>query len=87
MEAGFARHHRILHGKAKFAEGGVHINGIESFWSFAKRRHQKFNGLRRSSFPIFLKETEFRFNTRQDNLYRILLRSCRIRPLRRTELE
>ena len=90
VEAGFTRHHRInkyvdpVH--PVFVESGVHINGIESFWSYAKRRHQKFNGLRRASFPIFLKETEFRFNTRSENLYKILLKSCRLNPLRSPHL-
>lgn len=87
VEAGFSKHHRInkYYGrdKVRFSENGVHINGIESFWSYAKRRHAKFNGLRRTSFPIFLKETEFRFNTRDQDLYKILLRSCRTNPLRR----
>jgi transposase-like protein len=91
VEAGFSRHHRINKyddpAHPKFAENGVHINGIESFWSYAKRRHQKFNGLRRASFPIFLKETEFRFNTRTQNLYKILLKSCRLKPLRHAQLE
>jgi len=87
VEAGFSRHHRINkyydRDRTVFSENGVHINGIESFWSYAKRRHQKFNGLRRSAFPTFLKETEFRFNTRDQNLYKILLTSCRMKPLRR----
>lgn len=87
VEAGFARHHRIRkyygRDRARFSENGVHINGIESFWSYAKRRHQKFNGLRHSSFAVFLKETEFRFNARQNDLYKILLKSCRLNPLRR----
>lgn len=87
VEAGFSRHHRINkyydRDRAVFAENGVHINGIESFWSYAKRRHQKFNGIPRSSFPAFLKETEFRFNCRENDLYRILLKSCRLKPLRR----
>ncbi|MEM1388359.1 MAG: IS1595 family transposase [Pseudomonadota bacterium] len=87
VEAGFKRHHRIKkyynRTRAVFAENGVHINGIESFWSYAKRRHAKFNGLRKSAFPAFLKETEFRFNTRHRDLYKILLASCRLKPLRR----
>lgn len=86
VAAGFSRHHRINkyynRDRTVFAENGVHINGIESFWSYAKRRHQKFNGLRRTSFPTFLKETEFRFNTRNQDLYKILLKSCRLKPLR-----
>lgn len=87
VEAGFKRHDRINkyydRDHTVFSENGVHINGIESFWSYAKRRHQKFNGLPRESFPAFLKETEFRFNTRNQDLYRILLSSCRMKPLRR----
>jgi len=69
MEAGFRRHHGINHWKANSAGGGVHINGIESFWSYAERRHAKFKGLRKTSFPVFLNETEFRFNARHGNLY------------------
>ena len=87
VEAGFARHHRISHGTGDFARGRVHINGIESFWSYAKRRLAKFNGLRRESFPHFLKETEFRFNNRDQNLYKIMLRSCRKTPLRTAQLD
>jgi hypothetical protein len=86
VEAGFSRHHRIDKyddpNHPVFVEKGVHINGIESFWSYAKRRHQKFDGLRRDAFPIFLKETEFRFNNRTNDLYKILLKSCRLPPLR-----
>ena len=87
VEAGFTRHHRInkywQRDRPVYVENGVHINGIESFWSYAKRRHQKFNGLRRSRFPTFLKETEFRFNNREQDLCKILLTSCRMKPLRR----
>jgi len=87
VEAGFAKHHRINkyydRDRAVFSENGIHINGIESFWSYAKRRHAKFNGLRKTSFATFLKETEFRFNTREQDLYKILLASCRMNPLRR----
>ena len=91
VEAGFERHHRIRKyanpEKTIFSENGVHINGIESFWSYAKRRHQKFNGLRRAAFATFLKETEFRFNNRSQNLYKILLKSCRQNPLRAPQME
>ena len=87
VEAGFKRHHRInkyyQRNRAIFSENGVHINGIESSRSYAKRRHAKLGGLRKTSFPVFLKETEFRFNNRKNDLYKILLKSCRMKPLRR----
>ncbi|MDF3119078.1 IS1595 family transposase, partial [Haemophilus influenzae] len=37
-------------------------NGIENFWSQAKRILRKYNGIDRKNFPLFLKECKFRFN-------------------------
>lgn len=37
-------HYRVFHSENKFARGKCHVNGIENFWSFAKRRLAKFNG-------------------------------------------
>ena len=54
-------HHRINHSKL-FADRQNHINGIENFWNQAKRVLRKYNGIDRKSFPLFLKECEFRFN-------------------------
>ncbi len=57
-------HYRVYHSHDEFARGKNHINGIESFWSFAKRRLSKFNGLHKHTFALHLKECEFRFNCR-----------------------
>ena len=38
-------HHRVFHSHNEFARGKCHVNGIESFWSYCKRRLAKFNGL------------------------------------------
>lgn len=54
-------HERINH-SALFANGKNHINGIENFWNQAKRVLRKYNGIPKESFPLFLKECEFRFN-------------------------
>jgi transposase len=54
-------HHRINHSE-EFADKKNHINGIENFWNQAKRVLRKYNGIDRGSFPLFLKECEFRFN-------------------------
>ena len=43
-------------------DGENHINGIENFWSQAKRVLRKYNGIPKTTFPLFLKECEFRFN-------------------------
>ena len=62
------RHERIDHGK-RFANGKVYINGIEGFWSYAKERLQKFHGLSPQTFPYYLKELEFRYNHRNEDLF------------------
>lgn len=54
-------HERINH-SLLFSEGKNHINGIENFWNQAKRVLRKYNGIPKQSFPLFLKECEFRFN-------------------------
>jgi transposase len=66
-------HYRINHSKA-FARGRRnHINGIESFWSYAKAKLSKFYGIRRQDYPLYLKEIEFRFNLRGGNVEKALL--------------
>ena len=74
-------HYRIFHHDNEFARGKNHVNGIESFWSFAKRRMAKFNGITNEYFGLHLKETEFRFNNRYNDLYKILLKEFRRKPL------
>ena len=52
-------HYRVYHSHDEFARGKSYINGIESFWSFAKRRLAKFSSLTDETFHIHLKECEF----------------------------
>jgi transposase len=55
-------HHRIDHSDAYVLDRHNHINGIENFWNQAKRMLSRYNGIPKAHFPLFLKETEFRFN-------------------------
>jgi transposase len=81
VDVGYAKHFRIAHGANEFAGGTAHIDGIESFWSFAKRRLQKFNGVSARTFNLHFKECEWRFNNRTKNLYQELLKLLRQHPL------
>lgn len=62
---GFA-HERVSHvdSLVQTASDGrsLHINGIENFWSQAKRHLRKYNGVPAGHFELFLKECEWRFN-------------------------
>lgn len=75
------QHYRVYHSKDEFVRGKSHVNGIESFWSFAKRRLAQFNGLTDETFVLHLTECQFRFNSRKQNIYGILLISLRKNPL------
>lgn len=57
-------HKSVNHSEEYTAQDGTHINGIESFWSFAKRRLAKFNGIARTTLPLHVKECEFRYNNK-----------------------
>ena len=81
VDIGVDRHFRVNHGNNEFVRGSKHVNGIESFWSYAKHRLAQFHGVAKHTFAMHLKETEFRFNHRHDNLYRALLKLLRARPL------
>lgn len=68
VDVGFDKHFRINHKKDEFSDcRGKHINGIESFWSFTKRRLAKFNGVK-INFNIHLKECEWRWNKSTEQL-------------------
>ena len=74
VDVGYDRHMRInKQGKTRecFVQDGVHINSIESFWSFTKRRLGKFNGVRKN-FDLHLKECEWRWNRDFNTLNREL---------------
>jgi transposase len=71
------KHTRINHSK-EFARNHNHINGIESFWSYVKRKMRKHNGIRRDRFYWYLKESEFRFNHRHENLYKALSKIIKV---------
>jgi transposase-like protein len=69
VDVGFDKHLRVRHGQNEFSQGhGVHINGIESFWSFTKRRLSKFNGIPAHMFELHLKECEWRWNRKPKEL-------------------
>jgi len=65
------RHLKIDHHK-KFSTGKVYINGLEGFWSYAKERLIKHHGVSKEKFPLYLKEMEFRYNNRNDSIFKLL---------------
>lgn len=78
---GYKKHYRVKHGENEFADGHNHINGIENFWGLCKVRLAKFRGIHKHKFYLHIKECEFRYNYRNQNIYLILLKNIRNKPI------
>ena len=82
VDIGYDKYFRVNRVNNEFSKGNrIPINGIESFWGYTKHRLAKFNGIPKPLFETYLKETEFRFNHRGQDLYLALLKLLRERPL------
>jgi transposase-like protein len=81
VDLGYKKHFRVNHGQDQFVHGKSHINGIESFWGYAKTRLSRFRGMSKKTFLFHLKECEFRFNHRGEDLYFLILKILRKFPL------
>lgn len=54
---------------------------VSGFWSFAQARLRQYNGVTSRRFPLYLKELEFRYNHRNEELFPLLVSSlCRLVP-------
>ena len=83
MDEGFKTHLRVNHSENEFAKSGlIHTNGIENFWGVCKSRLAKFRGLDKGAFLTHIKECQFRYNHRNENIYNLLLNEFRYKPLK-----
>ena len=93
VDFGYKKHYRVKHCQEEYAAKNIeisgekmlgvnnHINGIENFWGLCKVRLSRFRGIKKSHFLLHLKECEFRYNNRDQDLYKILLKNFRQMPL------
>jgi transposase len=66
------RHLKVDH-STRFSQGRVYINGLEGFWSYAKERLMKHHGVSPKHFPLYIKELEFRYNHRKEDLFPLMV--------------
>lgn len=81
VNVGYEKHLLVEHRANEFASDRSHINGIESFWDYAKLRLSKFKGMTKHTINLHLKESEFRLNHQLDNLYLSVLKLLREKTL------
>ncbi len=66
--------HLSVDHKKTFVKDDVYINGIEGFWSFAKENMAKYHGVSPGKFLLYIKEMEWRYNNRNNDLFDLLLK-------------
>jgi len=71
-------HRLVNHGERQYSDGkGNHINGLEGFWGFLKRKLASKGGITKQKLPLYLAEYIWRYNHRNDSdkikMRRILL--------------
>lgn len=70
-----------LHNGVNGTKGRSHIDEIDLFWGMLKARLVKFRGLNGSTLYLHVKETEFRYNFRDADLFELLLDILHKQPL------
>ena len=62
-------HRLVKHHKGEYSDGkGNHINGLEGFWGYLKRRLAAKGGIRKERLPLYLAEYVWRSNHRNDSI-------------------
>ena len=62
-------HRLVKHHKGEYSDGkGNHINGLEGFWGYLKRRLAAKGGIRKERLPLYLAEYVWRYNQRNDSI-------------------
>ncbi|MFW5792334.1 MAG: transposase [Desulfohalobiaceae bacterium] len=67
---------RLPYEYIKNRERGAFVDSLDtSFWSFARPRIKRYNGISPRRFPLYLKELEFRYNNHNQDLFSLFTQS------------
>ena len=61
-------HRLVTHSKNSYVNNGNHINGLEGFWGYLKRKLAAKGGIRAERLHLYLAEYVWRYNHRHMNL-------------------
>ena len=60
-------HRLVNNGEGNYSDGkGNHINGMEGFWGYLKRKLASKGGITRARLPLYIAEYVWRYNQRAD---------------------
>jgi transposase-like protein len=79
------KHHSVNHSDKEFSRYAkgmcITTNRIEGYWGWLKVRLAKFRGVKWDNLDLHIAESVWRFNHRQDDIYKILLKEFRANKL------
>ena len=75
------RLHRMNEAGSGLTRGKTHVDEIDIFWGMLKSRLIKFRGLNSGTLYLHVKETEFRYNYRENDLFEMLMEILHKQPL------
>ena len=62
-------HRLVKHQEGEYSDRkGNHVNGLEGFWGYLKRRLAAKGGIRRERLPLYLAEYVWRYNHRKESI-------------------
>jgi transposase len=62
----------VTNGEKEIRRGPAIPEDIEGFWAFTRQWLKHYRGVPRMYFPLYLKEIEWRFNHRSENLVKLI---------------
>jgi transposase len=68
------------------ANGKLASDDISGFWGLTRSRLMKFRGLNRNTLYLHIKECEFRYNYRNENMQAKLMQMIHKQPLHEVQL-
>lgn len=81
LSSGYSMQVYLNFGKTVRTAQPENITTAEDFFIYVKERMSKFYGISKRHFFIHLKECEFRYNYRADNIYNLILSMVEEKPL------
>lgn len=81
VDAEYPKPYIVEHTEQKLGGASSQSKGIENFWSYVRHRLEKFNGVPKRTYYLHLKESEWRFNLHEQNLYPALMKLIESHPL------
>ena len=62
-------HRMVKQHEGEYSDGkGYHINDLEGFWGYLKRRLSAKGGIRKERLPLYLAEYVWKYNHRNDSI-------------------